>query len=84
MLFAYPTGVQGNVVNAGINELIIPNYKQTWANIRKIADAPAAVRAPDLQVLGVPGAPESDRTDVPRPRPAAGRGLVIKLSSREA
>ncbi|XWN32094.1 MAG: arsenate reductase (azurin) large subunit [Devosia sp.] len=43
MLFAYPTGVQGNVVNAGVNELIIPNYKQTWGNIRKIADAPRAV-----------------------------------------
>jgi arsenite oxidase large subunit len=44
MLFAYPTGVQGNVVNAGVNELVIPNYKQTWGSIRKIADAPAAVR----------------------------------------
>ena len=43
MLFAYPTGVQGNVVNAGTNELVIPNYKQTWGNIRKIADAPASV-----------------------------------------
>jgi arsenite oxidase large subunit len=43
MLFAYPTGVQGNVVNAGTNELIIPNYKQTWGDIRKIADAPASV-----------------------------------------
>jgi arsenite oxidase large subunit len=41
MLFAYPTGVQGNVVNAGTNELVIPNYKQTWGNIRKIADRPA-------------------------------------------
>ncbi len=44
MLFAYPRGVQGNVVSAGVNELIIPNYKQTWANIRKLADAPAATR----------------------------------------
>jgi arsenite oxidase large subunit len=44
MLFAYPTGVQGNVVNAGTNELIIPNYKQTWGDIRKIADAPEGVR----------------------------------------
>jgi arsenite oxidase large subunit len=44
MLFAYPTGVQGNVVNAGTNELIIPNYKQTWANIRKLASAPDAVK----------------------------------------
>jgi arsenite oxidase large subunit len=44
MLFAFPTGVQGNVVNAGTNELVIPNYKQTWANIRKISDAPASVK----------------------------------------
>ncbi len=44
MLFAYPTGVQGNVVNAGTNELVIPNYKQTWGNIRKISDAPQGVR----------------------------------------
>ena len=43
MLFAYPSGVQGNVVNAGTNELILPNYKQTWANIRKIAEAPNSV-----------------------------------------
>ena len=34
MMFAFPTGVQGNVVSAGVNEFIIPNYKQTWANIR--------------------------------------------------
>ena len=44
MLFAYPTGVQGNVVNNGVNELIIPNYKQTWAGIRKIADQPEGVK----------------------------------------
>jgi arsenite oxidase large subunit len=44
MLFAYPTGVQGNVVSPGVNEFIIPNYKQTWAGIRKIADAPEGVR----------------------------------------
>ena len=44
MLFAYPTGVQGNVVSKGVNEFIIPNYKQTWGNIRKIADAPEGVR----------------------------------------
>lgn len=43
MLFGYPTGVQGNVVNDGTNELVIPNYKQTWGNIRKIADAPRSV-----------------------------------------
>lgn len=44
MLFAYPTGVQGNVVSAGVNEFIIPNYKQTWAGIRKLADAPEGVK----------------------------------------
>ena len=44
MLFAYPMGVQGNVVSPGVNELIIPNYKQTWGNIRKISAAPEAVK----------------------------------------
>ena len=44
MIFAQPTGVQGNVVSPGVNELIIPNYKQTWANIRKLADAPEGVK----------------------------------------
>jgi arsenite oxidase large subunit len=44
MLFAYPTGPQGNVVSKGVNELVIPNYKQTWGNIRKIADAPEVTR----------------------------------------
>ena len=44
MLFAYPTGVVGNVVSKATNELIIPNYKQTWAGIRKMADAPELVR----------------------------------------
>jgi len=44
MLFAYPAGVQGNVVNAGINELILPNYKQTWANIRPLSNAPDSVK----------------------------------------
>ena len=28
----------------GVNEFIIPNYKQTWGAIRKIADAPEGVR----------------------------------------
>jgi arsenite oxidase large subunit len=44
MLFGYPRGVQGNVVSAGVNEFIIPNYKQTWADIRKLADAPEGTR----------------------------------------
>ena len=40
MLFGYPTGVQGNVVSAGVNEFIIPNYKQTWGGIRRISAKP--------------------------------------------
>ncbi len=44
MLFGAPSGAQGNVVNEAVNELVLPNYKQTWANIRKISDAPASVR----------------------------------------
>ncbi len=44
MLFANPTGAVGNVVSKGVNELIIPNYKQTWGNIRKLADAPEVAR----------------------------------------
>jgi arsenite oxidase large subunit len=44
MLFANPNGVQGNVVSPGVNELVIPNYKQTWAGVRKLSDAPANTR----------------------------------------
>ena len=44
MLFANPNGVQGNVVSPGVNEFVIPNYKQTWGAVRKIADAPEGVR----------------------------------------
>jgi arsenite oxidase large subunit len=43
MLFGAPSGTQGNIINAGVNELVLPNYKQTWANIRKISDAPPSV-----------------------------------------
>jgi arsenite oxidase large subunit len=44
MLFANPMGVMGDVVSKAVNELIIPNYKQTWGDIRKIADAPEVTR----------------------------------------
>ena len=43
MVFGAPSGAQGNVINPGVNELVLPNYKQTWANIRKIADASPAM-----------------------------------------
>lgn len=42
MIFGAPSGTQGNVTNAGTNTLILPNYKQTWGNIRKLADATEA------------------------------------------
>jgi len=42
MIFGAPNGAQGNIVNPGVNELILPDYKHTWANIRKISDATAA------------------------------------------
>ena len=44
MQFANASGVQGNVVSSGVNEFVIPNYKQTWAAIRKLTDAPEGVR----------------------------------------
>jgi arsenite oxidase large subunit len=40
MVFAQPNRPQGNVVSKGVNELIIPNYKQTWGGIRKISNKP--------------------------------------------
>ena len=44
MLFGSPNGTQGNVISEATNELVIPNYKQTWADIRRIADTPASAR----------------------------------------
>ena len=38
-----PDGRAGQRRLQGVNELIIPNYKQTWANIRKIASKPGSV-----------------------------------------
>ena len=29
------------MVSPGVNELVIPNYKQTWGDIRKLASAPS-------------------------------------------
>jgi arsenite oxidase large subunit len=45
MVFGSPAGSQGNVINPGVNELVLPDYKHTWADIRKISDAPATVKA---------------------------------------
>ena len=45
MVFGSPAGSQGNVVNPGVNELVLPDYKHTWGNIRKLADAPPQARA---------------------------------------
>ena len=45
MVFGSPAGSQGNVINPGVNELVLPDYKHTWADIRKISDAPATAKA---------------------------------------
>lgn len=45
MVFGSPAGSQGNVVNPGVNELVLPDYKHCWGDIRKIADAPPGTRA---------------------------------------
>ena len=44
MLFCSPLGQVGNVISEYTNEFIIPNYKNVWANIRKIGRAPKADR----------------------------------------
>ncbi|WP_299363477.1 arsenate reductase (azurin) large subunit [uncultured Paracoccus sp.] len=51
MIFGSPRGTQGNVISSGTNELVIPVYKQTWADIRKLASAPAAVRGMSFKRL---------------------------------
>ena len=45
MVFGSPAGSQGNVVGPGVNELVLPNYKHTWGNIRKISHATAKAQA---------------------------------------
>jgi len=45
MVFGSPAGSQGNIINPGVNELVLPDYKHTWANIRKVADAPESAKA---------------------------------------
>lgn len=42
MLFCSPLGQVGNVISENTNELIIPNYKNVWADIRRIGRAPEA------------------------------------------
>ncbi len=42
MIFAAPVGQHGNLVSGQTNELRIPNYKNVWANIRRIGRAPEA------------------------------------------
>jgi arsenite oxidase large subunit len=61
MLFGYPNGVQGNVVSPGVNELVIPNFKQTWGAVRKIAEAPEGVRHLTFKSMEYAG-PDGDVT----------------------
>ena len=42
MVMSYPLGQVGNVVSQDCNELRIPNYRNVWANIRKIGRSPGA------------------------------------------
>jgi arsenite oxidase large subunit len=51
MIFGSPRGVQGNIIGEGVNELVIPVYKQTWADIRKLASAPANVKGISFKSL---------------------------------
>ena len=71
MLFAYPTGAVGNVVDKGVNDLIIPNYKQTWGNIKKIADAPEATRKLSFRARNT--SPQPNFAQRHPPRVLAGR-----------
>lgn len=52
LVFAHPAGPAGNVVSEATNELVIPNFKQTWGNVRKLADAPEAVRHLSFKIQG--------------------------------
>jgi len=42
MLFCSPLGQVGNVISEHTNELIIPNYKNVWADVRRIGRTPQA------------------------------------------
>ncbi len=42
MLFSSPVGQVGNIVSKETNEFLIPNYKNIWADIRKIGRTPHA------------------------------------------
>ena len=53
MLFAYPTGAVGNVVSKGVNELIIPNYKQTWGEYPETRGCAAGNPPPIVQERGI-------------------------------
>ncbi len=53
MLFCSPLGQVGNVVSEYTNELMIPNYKNVWADIRKIGRAPEADKI-SFKALEVP------------------------------
>lgn len=53
MVFGSPSGTQGNIISAGTNELVIPVYKQTWADIRRLSAAPATVKGISFKSLEV-------------------------------
>ena len=36
MLFGYFNGIQGDVVTEAVDRNVVPDYKHTWANIRRV------------------------------------------------
>jgi len=44
MMFGYPNGVQGDLISEWTDRNIIPYYKGTWANIRRVGENPAYLR----------------------------------------
>lgn len=44
MMFGYPNGVQGDVISEWTDRNVIPYYKGTWANIRRLGSNAAYLR----------------------------------------
>jgi formylmethanofuran dehydrogenase subunit D len=87
MLFIAPTGQVGNVISKGTNELMIPNYKNVWANIRRIGHTPGAggvsfksIEYPKHLSTGIARRPAAGRSSAPPPFPACMVGRTKRPS----
>ncbi len=78
MLFAFPMGVQGNVVSPGVNELIIPNYKQTWGEHSQARVGAGRRPRDQLQVLGIRGLTRAGAS-----APALSAGVIVSRRRRD-